>query len=94
MCNVNRFMETMQKRNRTGNTEKADGGDNDDEDDEGEDKPAVLLDKRKQRPKTSALTDMPPLSDKQKEKILMKNLLLNKPRLVESAPARKRGNKP
>ena len=35
MCNLIRFMETMQKRNRTGNTEKADGGDNDDEKEEG-----------------------------------------------------------
>lgn len=79
----------MQTRKQTGKPERAES-EEEGEDEERDEKP--VIDKRKQRPKTSALTDMPPLSDKQREKILMKNLLLSKPRLVESAPpARKRG---
>lgn len=82
-------METMQERKR--NAKEDDKYDSDDDRDDMSPTQAEIAALRKRRPNTSALSNMPTFSEKQKEKIIMKNLLLNRPRLVESAPTRKRG---
>lgn len=72
-------MEKMQKRNRTDATEKDENI-----------RPTPVA-KTKKRPKTSGISKTP-LTEKQRETILMKNLLVGKPeRKSSSAPVRKRG---
>lgn len=76
-------MQTMQKRNRvTAGKEK------------GELDEYRPVEPRK-RPVTQSSPHMPitHLTDREKEQLIMQNLLINKPRLVESAPACKRGSK-
>lgn len=67
----------MQKRNRVEAAEK--------------DEVAHPVVKFNRRPKTSGMSKTP-LTEKQREMILMENLLITKPeRKAESAPVRKRG---
>ena len=71
-------MDTMKKRSRGGGEKQ-------------EDEPDFVPQVSKtRRPTTSIHTEMTALSDKQRQQILMENLLINR-RIVESAPVRKRG---
>ncbi|XP_067930714.1 uncharacterized protein [Watersipora subatra] len=79
----NKFMETMKKRNRT-NNEKEESD---------PEKPYLYLPDapKTRRPTTSIHTEFSSLTEKQREIIMVENLKVDKERLVESAPTRKRG---